>query len=314
MHLFIVNPVAGKKLSLEEKLALIEPYVKELSEPYEIYVTRGPMDACEKVRSAAMSGVALRVYSCGGDGTLNEVINGAYGFDNVEVTVFPCGTGNDFIKIFGDKARLFHDMPSLLAGKSVPIDIIDCNGRKCVNICSVGIDARIGTQVHKYSHIPLIGGAGGYIISLIVNIIKGISKQFEILINNLTLRGSYTLICACNGQYYGGFFHPVPEADPCDGLLDFLIVKKVSRLDFISLVRKYAQGRHEEMPKLISHMQSDHMHISGLGEIVINADGEALSGKNADLTIIPKAINFILPEGLSQDDIMHTKYRESVRK
>ncbi|MCE6983484.1 lipid kinase, partial [Pseudomonas frederiksbergensis] len=89
------------------------------------------------------------VYACGGDGTLNECVNGAVGHDNVAVTHFPCGTGNDFIKMFGEEKDRFFDLSDLVRGEVRPLDVMECCGRYAVNICSVGIDARIGTEVHQ---------------------------------------------------------------------------------------------------------------------------------------------------------------------
>ena len=71
-----------------------------------------------------------------------------------------------------------------------------------------------------------------------------------------------TLICACNGSYYGGGFHPVPEARPDDGLLDFLIIKGVSRATFAKLVGEYAKGNYAKYPKYITHIRSTKMEIS----------------------------------------------------
>ena len=162
-HLFVVNPVAGKQKP-EEKLRLINEAIDRLPaeqrsrDEFEIYVTEAPMDACRHIRETAADGAELRVYACGGDGTLNECVNGAAGLSNVAVTHFPCGTGNDFIKMFGPGKDRFFDLTELINGEVRPIDVIKCNDRYSVNICSMGLDARVGTDVHKYSGMPLIGG------------------------------------------------------------------------------------------------------------------------------------------------------------
>jgi diacylglycerol kinase (ATP) len=92
-HLFIVNPVAGgKKNHYEETIKYIHTVMAECSEPYEVYITKAPMDACEEIRLEATSNEQLRVYACGGDGTLNECVNGAAGFNHLAVTHYPCGT------------------------------------------------------------------------------------------------------------------------------------------------------------------------------------------------------------------------------
>ena len=90
---------------------------------FEIYVTEAPMDACRHIRETAADGAELRAYACGGDGTLNEGVNGAAGLSNVAVTHFPCGTGNDFIKMFGPGKDRFFDLTGLINGEVRPIAV-----------------------------------------------------------------------------------------------------------------------------------------------------------------------------------------------
>ncbi|MEG2454965.1 MAG: acylglycerol kinase family protein, partial [Oscillospiraceae bacterium] len=97
-HLFIVNPVAGKKGSTDALLAEIHKVCGDKGLDYEIRTTGGVGDACHIARAAAETGEDVRIYACGGDGTLNEAVNGAAGYENAAVTVLPKGTGNDFLK------------------------------------------------------------------------------------------------------------------------------------------------------------------------------------------------------------------------
>ena len=101
-HYFIINPVAGGKDRTEEISCTVKEAMKSAApnDAFEIYVTKGPMDASRAVKEKASGGEELRIYACGGDGTLNECVNGAAGFENAAVTHYPTGTGNDFIKIF----------------------------------------------------------------------------------------------------------------------------------------------------------------------------------------------------------------------
>ncbi|MBQ9966946.1 MAG: hypothetical protein IJO95_04810, partial [Clostridia bacterium] len=210
-HLFIVNPAAGGKDSTDMVSAKVAQYFSGKEGDFEIYTTKGPMDAPKKIEYEAQLCDELRVYACGGDGTLNECVCGAAGLPNVAVTHFPTGTGNDFIKTFGDEKSRFFDIEELVEGEVRPIDLIDCNGRKSINICSVGVDARIGVDVHKYSKIPVIGGATAYVTSTAVNFFKGIKQEMRIICDGKLYYGDINLICACNGRYYGGGFNPVPE-------------------------------------------------------------------------------------------------------
>ena len=207
-HLFIVNPIAGGKDKSMEVTLAVKKALRDSPDEFEIYVTKAPMDAADKIRAEATGCDDLRVYACGGDGTFNECVCGAALLPHVAVCPFPTGTGNDFCRMFGEEKDLFRDLDALLNGSVHPIDLIDCNGRYSANICSVGIDARIGTEVHKYSNIPLIGGATGYVVSAAVNVFKGINRPMHVRCGDYDGNGEYALIAACNGRYYGGGFNP----------------------------------------------------------------------------------------------------------
>ena len=298
-HLFIVNPTAGGKDKTEEVRARVSDAFAAREDSFEIYVTKAPMDAARKIEAEAKKAEHLRVYACGGDGTFNECVCGAAGKPNVAVCPFPTGTGNDFCRMFGEEKDLFRDLDALLKGTERPINLIDCNGRCCANICSVGVDARIGTDVHKYSRIPLIGGATGYVVSAAVNMFKGIATPMEIRCEDVSVSGKHTLVCACNGRFYGGGFNPSRDARPDDGILDVFIAKKVNLLQFAALIGKYAKGDADQMPSLITHVRtSGELVIRCEKEDVAQLDGEALRAKEFRIRMVPGALNLIVPEGM----------------
>ena len=298
-HLFIVNPTAGGKDKTEEVRARVSAAFASRKDEVEVYVTKAPMDAARKIEAEAKTAEHLRVYACGGDGTFNECVCGAAGKPNVAVAPLPTGTGNDFCRMFGDEKDLFRDLDALLQGTERPIDLIDCNGRYCANICSVGVDARIGTDVHKYSHIPLIGGATGYVVSAVVNMFKGIATAMDIRCEDVHTVGKQTLVCACNGRFYGGGFNPSKDARPDDGLLDVYIVKKVNLLQFATLIGKYAKGEADQMPALIKHIRSSgELTIRCDKEDVAQLDGEALRATEFRFRLVPKALKLIVPRGM----------------
>ena len=299
-YLFILNPASGgKKGQFSETEHVITGFAKTLSESYEVYITKEPMDACRKVAEESVLNDKMYVFACGGDGTLNECVNGAVGQKGTAITHYPCGTGNDFIRTFGkENIQRFRDLGALAEGVIRPLDLIDCNGRYGINICSVGIDARIGTDVHKYSAIPVIGGATGYVVSLAANVIKGVKQRFKVTTDQVTLDKDLTLVCACNGQFYGGGFNPVPDAAPDDGILEYLIIDAVSRTKVAQIVGKYAKGRFRELEDVITYIRGTQMDIEGEREFVVNIDGEALYTKRVSFNIVPKGINFIFPSGM----------------
>ena len=192
-HLFIVNPIAGGKDRTEQVRARVAAAFRSREDSWELYVTQGPMDAAEKIAREAEQGGALRVYACGGDGTFNECVCGAALRPNVAVCPFPTGTGNDFCRMFGREAELYRDLDALLAGTETPIDLIECCGRYGANICSVGIDARIGTDVHTYSKLPVVGGAAGYVVSTVVNVLKGIATNMSVRSGDFSAQGEQVI-------------------------------------------------------------------------------------------------------------------------
>jgi len=297
-HLFIVNPIAGGRDYTANVCADVAKRFSGREDEYEIYVTKAPMDATEKIRTEAAKGRHLRVYACGGDGTFNECICGAAGQTNVAVCPFPTGTGNDFCRMFGDEKDLYRDLDALLAGKEVLIDLIDCNGRYCANICSVGIDARVGVDVHKYSKLPLVGGSSAYVMSTIVNVLKGVNRNMHIKSGDFSVSGKHALVCACNGRFYGGGFNPSLSARPDDGIIDLYIVKAISLPRLATLIGKYAAGEADNLPKYVTHLRTDNVEISFDEQSVIQADGEAMYADKVNIRLIPKAARLIVPEGL----------------
>ena len=221
------------------------------------------------------------------------------GFDNAAVTHFPGGSGNDMIKMFSETAPFF-DLERLLDCDEAQFDLIRCNETHSVNILSMGLDARIGTEMARYKKLPLLSGHGAYLASTLVNLIKGISQHFVITLDDGTrLDDKFTLICACNGRWYGGGFNPVPDAEPDDGLLEVLVVKKVSILTASRVIGKYKAGQYRQLPELISHHRCKSLTITCDKPSVVNVDGEAVFTGEAKITTMPRALRFFYPRGLS---------------
>ena len=297
-HLFIINPAAGSR----DRTRYYSDHIREvcLSKGVEcnIEISAAPGDCARIARKAAQSGGQYRIYACGGDGTLNEVVQGAAGYDNVAVTVLSGGSGNDFVKLFDDP-KAFFELERLLDAEEVTFDLIRCNGDIALNICSVGLDARIGTDVANYKRLPLLHGFRAYVASTVVNVIRGVHEHYVIEIDGQKLDGRFTMVCVCNGRYYGGGFNPVPEADPTDGKLDVLVVEAVSRLLVPRVVGTYKAGRYKELPHLVRHFKTDKITIHCDQETPINLDGELRLGKTVEMEIAKEKIRFFYPKGLS---------------
>ena len=294
-HLFIINPAAGKRETTPQLEALLE----KLSFPHEVAYTRGEGDARRLTEEAVERGEPVRIYACGGDGTLNEVVNGAAGCGHAAVTNVPKGTGNDFLKIFGpDCRRLFYDLEALAVGPQTPFDLIDCNGHLGIDVVCAGVDARIAADKDKYNGFPLVSGVGSYAISAVANVlVKGIGVPTVVDCGDLHYEGETALVCVCSGRYYGGGFMPVGDNMPDDGVLETLVVRKVSRATFFRLLRAYGSGRYREFPDLIWHRRGDGAVVRGEQELVAVVDGEPVRGKELVIRLSDKKVNFFYPAG-----------------
>ena len=297
-HLFIINPAAGSYNRTDEYSQVIHKICRARKLSYEIRVSTAPGEAIRIAREAAETGEELRLYACGGDGTLNEVVAGAAGHDNVAVTVFSGGSGNDFVKIFDDP-RAFFDLHRLMDADEATFDLIRCNGDIALNICSVGLDARIGTDVSGYKRLPLLHGFRAYAASAVVNVVKGIAEHYVVEIDGEQLDGEFTFVCVCNGRFYGGGFNPVPEADPSDGLLFVLVVDKVSRSQVPSLIGKYKNGRYRELSHVARYMKTDRVKILCDKPTPINLDGELRTAQTIEMKVAEEKIRFFYPKGLT---------------
>ena len=297
-HLFIINPAAGSRDRTADYTAVIEESCGKRGLDYRIQVSEGPGDCKRLAREAAKTGEPVRIYACGGDGTLNEVAAGAAGFENAAVTVFSGGSGNDFVKIFSEP-KAFFDLERLLDADTATFDMIRCNGQLALNICSVGLDARIARDVATYKRLPLLSGFRAYALSTVVNLLRSISEHYIVEINGETVDARQTFVCVCNGRFYGGGFNPVPEADPTDGILEVLLVKRVRLWEVPGIIGKYKAGRYKELPKFVRHLQTRKITVRCDGETPVNLDGEIIFGKDVEMALAEEKLNFFFPRGLT---------------
>ena len=300
-HVFIINPTAGKADSRQKIYDMADALRRKHDLDVQCILTKKQGHATEIARRLCDSGEELRFYACGGDGTVNEVANGIIGYDNAAMTAIPVGTGNDFLKNFGDDLEKFRDAENLWDGPQFPMDAIDVNGRVALTIACSGIDARVARDVHKYSESPLLDGKSSYIYSLAVNFLfKGIGSHWTVTLDDVAVTGDWSLVAVCNGRYYGGGFMPVAEARMDDGVLNTLVVKKVSRGTFLRFVGPYSKGGYSAFPQYahcatpkVIRIQSEH------NDIVTCLDGECITNSDVTIKLHDKKLNFFGPEGCS---------------
>ena len=298
-HVFIINPTAGKKDCTARIMAAAKDLAARHGLDLECILTKSAGHAMETARTLAQSGQEVRVYACGGDGTVNEVANGVAGYDNAAMTCIPVGTGNDFLKNFGDAAPRFADPENLWDGPQLALDAIDCSGRLALTVACSGFDAQVADDVHKYGDLPLLGGQGSYILSLGVNfLLRSLGHDWTITLDGEAMPGEYALAAVCNGRYYGGGFMPVAEARMNDGVLNTLVVRKVSRVQFLRFVGPYSKGLYYTLPQVARCYTAKEITIESQGgDIVTCLDGEITRNRAVTLRLSEKKVNFFGPAG-----------------
>ena len=298
-HIFIVNPCAGKK----DQRARIYEMADRLRDRHGLdcacMLTDRPGGGADMARKLAETGEAVRLYACGGDGTVSEVANGIAGFPNAAMTCIPTGTGNDFLKNFGPDAARFADVENLWNGEERQLDLIDCNGRQCLTIACSGIDARVAESVHELGDSPLLSGRGSYLAAVAVNFLfRGIGRHWRVTLDGEVIEDDFALVSMCNGRYYGGGSTPVPEARMDDGILHTVLVKNISRLKFARLFGPYSNGRYRALPpELIRVVTARNVRIQSETDIATCLDGESIHSRDVHLTLSDRKLNFFGPQG-----------------
>ena len=213
MHtLFLLNPAAGKAdctRTLPQQIAAAAAGAGLAPEDYTIRVTTHAGHARELSRAAAAAaqkaGVELRIFTAGGDGTFNEALTGAHGFDKTAVGCLPYGSGNDFLRTYGTKEE-FLDLDAQLAGGAVPIDLMRTSLGLSATICAAGLDAQVAYGISKFRRIPLCGGEAAYALSIVQQLCGHIGRRVEYVIDGEVLTVDCLMCAVCNGRAYGGGF------------------------------------------------------------------------------------------------------------
>lgn len=273
-HIFIVNPISGKGKTLKA-VDRIKKVCEEENLDYEIHFTEYPKDATKIARKYRFT--KNIIYSVGGDGTLNEVLNGIVGTKNL-LGVIPAGSGNDFYKTL---SKIDEEYPV--------IDIGKVNDRYFINIISIGIDAEVANNVSlmKKRKVPT---NQIYNASLIYTFFKYKYKDIELLIDEKEQKkGKCTILTICNGQVYGGGYKIAPSAKLTDGYFDVYYVEKVNKPQLPSLINMLKQGIHEKHNK-VHKSQATKIKFKCDKELVCNIDGEIMTAKKFNVKIIPNAI------------------------
>lgn len=301
-HVFIVNPAAGKRDMTEDIRSRAKEIFQRRGEPFVVERTEYSGHAIEIAAKYAADGEPTRFYACGGDGTLNEVVNGMYKYSHCSVAPYPCGTGNDLIKCMGaDAKKRFLDIEALADGDECMIDLISSGHRISLNVASVGYDVTVAMLVQRFKRLPLVSGNMAYILAVIYSFFNGMRFRYSFVVDGEEIpEEDFIFATFCNGRYYGGGFLPAPKASLQDGLMDLVLVRAVSRFDVIKLVGAYKNGTvMEKRPDIIIHRTCKHVSMCSKVPMLVNYEGETIPHDTLEMKIMPAALRFVVPKGYS---------------
>ncbi len=298
-HVFVINPIAGSKSLVDEILKQIDMQ-KGLDS--EIYITKKPHDATAFVSTWCKNNKqSVRFYACGGDGTLNEVVNGAVGNPNASVGCFPCGSGNDYVKYYGDKEH-FLNVDNLINGVELPVDLIKVEGRYAVNACHFGFDTAVAKTMDRLRHKPTVGGKNAYTSAVIFALLRSMKTRCTVYADGEPLNDGVMLLCTvANGTHVGGSYKCAPRSDNSDGLLEVCLCKPVSRLKFASMISVYKKGEHldnEKLKGIICYKRAKHVDVVSHDDAGYTLDGESFESQSFSIDVVKHALRFVVPEAL----------------
>lgn len=298
-HIFIINPAAGGGLEIASLEAKISETCEARSIDYVIHRTEVAGDATAFVRQFAEESIPARIYACGGDGTLNEVISGAPTAPHLAFGLIPHGTGNDFHRNF-ENGDAFFDIDAQLDGEIHPIDIFSCNGNYGINMINIGFDCDVVERTSLLQKKYPIPRKMAYIAGLVQIFFRRIGVRFRLeLADGEKFDKNMTLSLVANGSFCGGGFKTAPLASLNDGLLDVCIIDRVSRAKFLSAVGAYKKGEHLDEKHhfdFISYRQTPSLRIKFPKPQKYCVDGQIDLAKELKIEVLPSALRFIYPK------------------
>ncbi len=296
-HLFIVNPVAGNGIALK-MTDTIHKLFTELKQKYsdisyEIVYTKEEGHATDIARKYSAKD-DYRIYAVGGDGTLNEVLNGMMGSNSV-LGCIPGGSGNDFIrsivKTF-DRKRI---LMNTVLGQVEEIDVASVDGRYYLNITSMGFDANAGNNVEAFKNVKFLPNKFAYLAAVLKTARDFSHINLRIVVDGEEMEIEAFMVAIANGQYYGGGIKIAPEADLHDGLLDIVIVKDMTPGKIIKFLPKAMAGKHLNLDE-VTLLRGKKIELYSDEPVFINIDGEIEARKEAKIRVESEKVRFIIPK------------------
>jgi YegS/Rv2252/BmrU family lipid kinase len=283
---FIINPIAGGKhgRATRKIVAKIEEFLQARGVEYALHLTTRQGHARTLTESLIKKG-CTDIIVVGGDGTLHEVINGFSNFENVNLGLIPCGTGNDFasaIKIPKDPIKA---LKLIVDGTPKYTDFMQMPSVRGINIIGTGIDVDVLKAYNKLKRKNKLG----YTWCLIKTLFKFEYSDFTAKVDGESHDYRSFIACIANGHVYGGGIPICPPADPTDNKLNFLAVKEIPRLKIVGAFLKLKAG------KIMSFKQTEHfacqqVEINTKKPCAINVDGELYENIPFEVKIISNTL------------------------
>jgi diacylglycerol kinase (ATP) len=293
----IVNPAAGGGKSATLAGATLAR-LRENGIKVDVIASSAPGHAGELAREAYAQGYR-NFLAVGGDGTAHEIINGIFSRnanpDRISLGFLPVGTGNSFLRDFTEKGAA-DSLKALLANRKRPVDLVRLSHATgevySLNILSVGFTADVGAITNRmfkpFGHL-------GYLLGVIVRVIQLKRCAFTLRCDDETVwddRRSLFLAFS-NSKYTGGTMLIAPEADPSDGLIEFVRWGPIGRLGLLRMLPRLYDGTHMQHP-LASRKSVRHVEFNIPLPTDVMIDGEIFSLKCKELDIVPSALDVFI--------------------
>jgi YegS/Rv2252/BmrU family lipid kinase len=308
-HLIILNPIAGKGRA-SEKIPEIESLLKSRHIDYDLRITQGVWHAAELARDAGKSGYDA-IVAAGGDGTVNECVNGLMlalerGDRIPALGSLSVGRGNDFAYGADVPSELEACIDVVAAGKTRPMDVGRIaggdypEGRYFANGIGVGFDTIVGLEAAKLTRVH---GFMAYVIgALRTFILYPAAPAVRLEHDGGIVEQETHQINIMNGKRLGGTFYMAPDASNHDGLFDMCMAERLTRGEMIGLIVRYTKGTQAGHPKMKVARSARYAISAPGGGLVVHADGETIctDGKRLDIECLPSRIAMLCDEGIKR--------------
>lgn len=270
----IVNRTAGKG-KCERLWPQISGYLEQLGLKLKVEFTKGEGDATHLAKAAASSGVPA-VLSVGGDGTLNEVVNGLVGHPDITLGIIPAGSGNDFIRSLGINPADWQSACQIISrGQTKAVDLGQVNGRHFINVSGVGFDSTVVDCANTWgkAHFP---SKLAYVAAVLKTLRDFKPSRIKIQLDDQEIEAVSWLVVVASGQYFGGGMWIAPDADVHDGLFDVCVLGDLSKLAFLWAFPSIFSGKHLRHPA-IKLYRARRVSVTAEPPMLVQADGEVIA-------------------------------------